>query len=68
MLTRYKEPFRGLSLPRHILERIYSANFRRLWGAEPKSVKVDLAISICEEMGDRMTVNLLKTAKTKEMP
>ena len=68
LLTRYEEPFRGLSLPRHILERIYSANFRRLWGAEPKSVKVDLAVSICEEMGDRMTVNLLKTAKTKEMP
>ena len=32
LLTRYKEPYIGLNLPRSSLEKIYSANFRRLWG------------------------------------
>ena len=37
-LTRYEEPFIGLDLPRTSLEKIYSKNFKRLWGDTPKKV------------------------------
>jgi predicted TIM-barrel fold metal-dependent hydrolase len=32
LLTRYKEPYQGLNLPKMSLEKIYAANFKRLWG------------------------------------
>ncbi|MCW4012634.1 MAG: amidohydrolase family protein [Candidatus Bathyarchaeota archaeon] len=32
LLTRYEQPYIGLNLPRSSLEKIYAANFRRLWG------------------------------------
>lgn len=38
LLTRYKEPYIGLDLPRGSLEKIYSGNFRRLWGNTPRQV------------------------------
>ena len=63
LLTRYREPFRGLNLPNHVLKKIYSTNFRRLWGAEPRSVKVDLAASVCEETDDKLATSLLKTMR-----
>ena len=31
LLTRYNLPYIGLDLPRSSLEKIYSANYRRLW-------------------------------------
>jgi predicted TIM-barrel fold metal-dependent hydrolase len=38
LLTRYPEPFLGLDLPRRSLEKIYSENFKRLWGNNPRPV------------------------------
>ena len=36
LLTRYKEPYIGLDLPKNSLEKIYSGNFKRLWGTRPR--------------------------------
>jgi predicted TIM-barrel fold metal-dependent hydrolase len=51
-LTRYGEPFIGLSLRRSSFEKIYSGNFRRLWGAKPRLVNIDGAIAASEKQGD----------------
>ena len=44
LLTRYDEPFVGLNLPNATLEKIYSTNFRRLWGDRPRKVDVEATI------------------------
>lgn len=31
LLTRYEKPYKGLNLPRSSLEKIYAANYKRLW-------------------------------------
>jgi predicted TIM-barrel fold metal-dependent hydrolase len=36
LLTRYKEPYIGLHLPKSVLRKIYAGNFRRVWGRRPK--------------------------------
>ncbi|MGD0803304.1 MAG: amidohydrolase family protein [Candidatus Bathyarchaeia archaeon] len=51
LLTRYKEPFIGLDLPTGSLEKIYSRNFLRLWGAKPRVVDVKTVISTSEKQG-----------------
>jgi len=38
LLTRYTQPYIGLDLPRGSLEKIYSENFKRLWGKTPRKV------------------------------
>ncbi len=38
LLTRYDEPYLGLNLPSSSLEKIYSENFKRLWGKKPRKV------------------------------
>ena len=48
LLTRYELPFVGLDLPLPSLERIYSGNFRHLWGNKPREVDSDLAFDTCE--------------------
>jgi len=53
-LTRYSEPFIGLSLPRSSYEKIYSSNFRRLWGQRPKPVDIDAAIAASEKEGEAL--------------
>ncbi len=37
-MTRYEEPFIGLDLPNSSCEKIYSGNFRRLWGEKPRPI------------------------------
>jgi len=54
LLTRYEEPFIGLKLPEAALRRIYSGNFERLWGKEPRRVDVDLARKVFEEEGEKV--------------
>ncbi len=51
-LTRYKKPFIGLDLPRSYCEKIYSGNFRRLWGKKPQTVNINLAIAESEKQGE----------------
>jgi len=48
LLTRYELPFVSLDLPLPSLERIYSGNFRHLWGNKPREVDSDLAFDTCE--------------------
>ncbi len=36
LLTRYQQPYNGLDLPNNSLEKIYSGNFKRLWGETPR--------------------------------
>ena len=38
LLTRYEEPYIGLNLPKSCLEKIYSENFKRLWGEKPRKM------------------------------
>ena len=38
LLTRYTQPYIGLNLPQGSLEKIYSENFKRLWGEKPRKV------------------------------
>ena len=38
LLTRYKEPYVGLDLSSSCLEKIYSRNFKRLWGNKPQPI------------------------------
>jgi len=49
LLTRYKEPFIGLSLPKSALARIYAGNFRRLWGKKPRKVNFEAAMKMLEK-------------------
>jgi hypothetical protein len=35
LLTRYELPFIGLDLPDSCLKKIYSGNFKRMWGEKP---------------------------------
>jgi predicted TIM-barrel fold metal-dependent hydrolase len=58
-LTRYEEPFIGLSLPRSSVEKIYSGNFMRLWGNKPQPVNVHAAIAASEKQGDASVANAL---------
>jgi len=37
LLTRYTKPYHGLDLPASSLRRIYSGNFKRLWGETPRT-------------------------------
>jgi predicted TIM-barrel fold metal-dependent hydrolase len=60
LLTRYKEPFIGLKLPREVLRKIYSENFKRIWGSEPRKVNFDSAIKFCEEKGEREIAEAIK--------
>lgn len=60
LLTRYELPFVGLDLPTAALKRIYSENFRRLYGAEPKSVDVGAAAKAAEKRGYTGVAEALK--------
>ena len=60
-LTRYEEPFIGLSLPRASYEKIYTGNFRKLWGEKPRSIKIDAAIAASEELGDHSVAKALRS-------
>ena len=51
LLTRYKEPFIGLNLPSSTLDKIYSGNFIKIWGAKPKGVNVKAAGAAAEKHG-----------------
>jgi len=46
LLTRYEKPFMGLELSEGALRRIYSGNFQRLWGKEPKEIDTNTAIRV----------------------
>ena len=48
-------PVRGLKLPRSVLEKIYSMNFKRLVGEEPEKLNLTAAISECKRIGDSTT-------------
>jgi len=45
-----KEPINGLSLPTHVLDKIYYQNFTRIIGKEPSQLNVTVAISECRRM------------------
>ncbi|MCX6649170.1 MAG: amidohydrolase family protein [Candidatus Bathyarchaeota archaeon] len=63
LLTRYKEPFIGLDLPRVALEKICAGNFRRLWGAKPREVDVKAAASAAEKQGHAGVTEALKRVR-----
>jgi len=48
-------PLRGLKLPRSVLEKIYSINFKRLVGRKPKKLNYRAAVSECKRIGDSVT-------------
>jgi len=60
LLTRYKEPFKGLGLPHNVLKKIYSENFKRIWGQNPVEIDLESALSFCQKEGDEISTNLLK--------
>lgn len=60
LLTRYAEPFIGLDLPKATCEKIYSSNFRRLWGEKPRRLNVDSAITALEKQGNSVVAKALK--------
>lgn len=60
LLTRYKEPYIGLKLPRATLEKIYYKNFQRLWGEKPRKININAAISRCEREGNAVVAGTLK--------
>ncbi len=39
LLTRYELPYIGLDLPDSSLKKIYSGNFKRMWGEKPALIK-----------------------------
>jgi len=49
------EPLKGLKLPRRVLEKIYSINFKRLVGRKPKRLNYKAAVSECKRIGDALT-------------
>jgi predicted TIM-barrel fold metal-dependent hydrolase len=51
LLTHYEEPFIGLDLPGTALEKVYSGNFRRLWGAKPRAVNAEAVAKAAERRG-----------------
>ena len=59
LLTRYREPYVGLRLPRASLEKIYATNFRRLWGEKPRELDIGAAISTCEREGNAVMADVL---------
>ena len=61
LLTRYKEPFIGLNLPGTSRRRIYSDNYRKLWGAKPRDVDINVAIRVSEEQGCKLMAKALKS-------
>jgi len=61
LLTRYKEPFVGLTLPKSVLRKIYAGNFRRLWGETPRIVPLDVTIKILEENGEIVIAQALRS-------
>jgi len=60
LLTRYKEPYIGLKLPRTVLEKIYFKNFQRLWSKKPKKINLNAAIARCEREGNKVVANSLR--------
>jgi len=60
LLTRYQEPFIGLKLPEAALSRIYSGNFQRLWGEEPKRIDTNAAVNICEQRDEEVIAEALR--------
>jgi len=60
LLTRYKDPYIGLNLPKSALEKIYAGNFQRLWGKEPKEIDLRAAIEMCKEKSERPIADALR--------
>ena len=60
LLTRYKEPFIGLNLPKATLSKIYYKNFQRLWGRRPRKIDIRVAVSRCERKGNAVLAEALK--------
>jgi len=62
-LTKYKEPFIGLHLPKEALRKIYANNFRRLWGQQPKEIDLDVVIGLCQENDERTIADSLRNMR-----
>jgi predicted TIM-barrel fold metal-dependent hydrolase len=60
LLTRYEEPFIGLNLPVTTLKKIYSDNFKRLWGRRPKQIDVKAAVEILGKKGEKLISDAIK--------
>jgi len=60
LLTRYELPFIGLDLPKTALEKIYSGNFRRLYGDTPKRVDLSAAVKAAKRGGHEGVAEALK--------
>lgn len=60
LLTRYEEPFLGLKLPAGTLRRIYSENFKRLWGDNPRPLNMEVVIDALQKKGENEIVAALK--------
>ncbi len=51
LLTRYDKPFRGLALPPEVLEKVYAANFVRIFGRQARPIDSRLAAELAEKNG-----------------
>jgi len=51
------EPLRGLSLPEHVLKKIYAENFERIVGEKPRDLNLEAAVEECERLA-QVTVKL----------
>jgi predicted TIM-barrel fold metal-dependent hydrolase len=60
LLTRYELPFIGLDLPKTALEKIYSGNFRRLYGDTPRGVDLGAAVKTAKKGGHEGVAEALK--------
>jgi len=49
LLTRYETPFRGLELPSQVLQKIYAANFIRVFGRQARPIDTRLAAGLAEK-------------------
>lgn len=50
LVREFLETEQGLSLPRHVLEKIYCGNFYRIVGSRPRKLQIDLAIEECNRL------------------
>jgi len=55
LLGQPESPFKGMKLPRGVLEKIYSQNFERIVGRKPKELNLEAAVTECKRIGRIVT-------------
>ena len=55
LLGQPEAPFKGMKLPRGVLEKIYAENFEGIVGGKPKELNLETAIAECKRIGRTAT-------------